>query len=200
MGRLRQRHMVVFVKAPRIGAVKTRLGAGIGAAAAQRFYRDTTRELLRQLDCGRWRLWLAVHPDRFATTGAFWPRRLPRIPQGPGNIGQRMARAVRGLPSGPALVIGSDIPGILPAHIDQAFAALAKAEVVVGPARDGGFWLIGYRRGPVLLSRLNMGLEDNIRWSTEFALADTLAAMDPRFAVARLDVLADVDTAADLIL
>ena len=81
--------LIVFARAPRLGTVKRRLAAGIGAMAALRFYRGQLRRLLRQVGQDRrWRTELAVTPDRVR-----WPSGLPMHPQGRGDLGQRMHRA-----------------------------------------------------------------------------------------------------------
>jgi len=188
-----ERHLVIFVKAPRIGAVKTRLARGIGNLAAWQFYRRTTNDLLRRLSGGRWRVWLAVTPDEYASQTCFWPADLDRLSQGRGDLGQRMARPMYDLPPGPVVIVGSDIPDITCPQIEQAFDALNKSDVVVGPASDGGYWLIGMRRRPAPASRLFR----QVRWSSEQALADTLRGLDRRLTVSQIATLNDVDTVTD---
>jgi rSAM/selenodomain-associated transferase 1 len=180
-----------MLRMPRAGRVKTRLGREIGMTVAAWWFRHQSRRLLRRLDDPRWRLTLAITPDR-DTAAHGWPA-LPRLPQGPGHLGTRMTRIFRTLPPGPAIIIGADIPAITPAHIARAFAALGCAEVVLGPAADGGYWLIGMRR----LSRPPPGLLDGVRWSSPHALADTITALGCR-RIAFADRLHDIDTAADL--
>lgn len=184
-----RRHLVVFLKAPRLGQAKRRLAAGIGFPAANTFYRRVSGRIIHRL--GRqpqWRLWLAVTPDRFARRARFWPAGPTRRPQGPGDLGARMARAIETLPPGPVVIIGSDIPDIRPAHIARAFAALGAADVVFGPSGDGGYWLVGTRR-----RRLARRMFKGVRWSTEYTLSDTLAHLDGRTRVAYVDQLDDVD-------
>ena len=190
------RHLVVFAKAPRIGDVKRRLAAGIGDGAAWRFYSATSRQVLRRVarDPG-WRCWLAVTPDRFSTKGRFWPAEIARIPQGPGGLGDRMARPIRNLPPGPVVIIGTDIPALGACHIRAAFNALRSNDVVFGPAGDGGYWLIGLNRCPRRREFAATGLFTGVRFSTAAALADTRANLDPRFRVAMLERLDDVDDA-----
>jgi len=78
-----QRHLVVFLKAPRLGAVKTRLAADIGRMAALRFYRQTAGNLLRGLASDpRWLCWLAVTPDTALHAPGLGPGNCPRIAQG----------------------------------------------------------------------------------------------------------------------
>ena len=183
------RHLVVFVKAPRLGTVKTRLARTIGDPEAWLFYRRLTHAVLRRL-AGPWQLWLAVTPDRFAREGRFWPPHVPRRPQGTGNIGRRMLRPVRELPPGPVVIVGSDIPELDRHHVAAAFRALGSHDAVFGPARDGGYWLVGLRRRP---SRAHP-FARAVRWSTKYALADTLAALGPNHSHALLETLSDVDT------
>lgn len=190
-----QRHLVLFARAPRRGAVKRRLAADIGADAALAFYRQSLDDVARRLGRDpRWTTWLSVTPDRDAGNAAIWPRvsGLRRIAQGRGGLGARMARPIRLLPPGPVVIVGSDIPDVTPDHISRAFAALGCHDMVFGPASDGGYWLVGARRRPV-----PSALFENVRWSTEHALSDTLAGLPKRFRVAFLDTLDDIDTGAD---
>lgn len=190
------RHLVLFLKAPRRGAVKRRLAADIGRAAAFHFYRQTTAALIRRLGVDRrWQGRLAITPDRFAAGGVFWPvvpRRmaLARTPQGLGDLGVRMRYALSELPVGPRVLVGGDIPDITAAHIASAFDALRRHDFVFGPAVDGGFWLVGMRRPPP------RALFKGVRFSTSHALADTLATLRPGCSVAFIDELEDVDDGA----
>ncbi len=182
-------NVYLFARAPALGAVKRRLAADIGDMAARAFYRETTRAVLRRIAGDvRWRTWLAVTPDSVAARGRFWPGHTPRIPQGGGDLGVRMARALGRFPDRPAVVVGSDIPDLGARHIAAAFAALADHDVVVGPAEDGGYWLIGVRPGLSVTA-----LFTGVRWSSPHALGDTLANLDGRHRVARLETLQDID-------
>lgn len=181
-----------MLKEPRPGRVKTRLGREIGMTQATWWFRHQSARMIRRLDDPRWQLTLAVSPDVEGLASRIWPGHLPRLPQGPGDLGQRMAGVFRHLPPGPVLIIGADIPGITPAHIARAFTALGNHEAVIGPAPDGGYWLIGLKR----TTPPPLNLFAGVRWSTQHARADTLATLPGR--VATIDPLTDVDTAADL--
>ncbi|MDF2233443.1 TIGR04282 family arsenosugar biosynthesis glycosyltransferase [Albimonas sp. CAU 1670] len=190
--------MIVFAKEPRPGRVKTRLARGIGRLEAARWHRRQALEGLRRLAADpRFRVVLAVSPDAEGLASRIWPPALPRIPQGPGDLGVRMARALRGPGRGrwrgPVALIGSDIPDATPAALARAFRALGGAEAVFGPATDGGFWLVGLRNGTALPARLFEGAQ----WSTPHALADALATLGGRRA-GFADRLSDVDEAGDL--
>ncbi len=179
-----RRHLIVFARAPRRGRVKRRLAAGIGPLAALRFYRRTLASLIRRVARdGRWGCVLAV-----THAPARWPRGVPRIVQRGRGLGERMANAMRDVPPGPVVLIGSDIPGISPRHIARAFRALGRYGAVFGPARDGGYWLVGLR-DRALLERLFR----DVRWSSEHALADTLANLRAGRGHVLVDELEDVD-------
>ncbi len=185
--------LIIMVKEPRPGQVKTRLGRDIGMVAAAWWYRHQTKALIRRLSDPRWELVLAVAPDREGLASRIWPPGLSRIAQGPGDLGDRMLRMMMAAPKGPVCLIGSDIPGINRLHIARAFGGLGRNDVVFGPALDGGFWLTGLKRpgrGPRRLFKA-------VRWSTEHALADCLANTT-NLSVALIDALRDIDTIEDL--
>lgn len=186
-----RRTLIVMVKEPRPGRVKTRLGREIGAVPAAWWYRHQCARLLRCLHDPRWQILLAVAPDR-AVRSALWPSDLPRVSQGSGDLGRRMLRLLQ-RPGGPVCLIGSDIPGVTPAHIARAFALLGSHDAVFAPAADGGFWLVGATHP----GRLPRTLFDGARWSTEHALGDSIATLSG-YRIALADTLHDVDTAADL--
>jgi len=185
-----------MVKEPRPGRVKTRLGREIGYVPAAWWFRHQSRALLNRLRDPRWDLQLAVSPDREGMCSRIWPRDLPRIPQGRGDLGTRMGRLLRGrgTGAGPVIVIGADIPGITTPHIARAFDLLQSHDAVLGPAEDGGYWLIGAARRRALPPALFQG----VRWSGPHALADTEATLRGQ-RIARAATLWDVDQAADLI-
>ena len=184
--------LIVMAKAPVAGRVKTRIAAELGVATAVRFARHSLASLLRRVGAdGRWSTTLAVTPD-IAAASRLWPRTVPRVSQGGGDLGARMQWLFDRAPPGPLVLIGTDIPGITPAHIAAAFRLLGRHDAVFGPAADGGYWLVGLRRRPCVLRPFR-----GVRWSTQHALADTLANLRSR-SVAHLPTLADVDTPADL--
>jgi rSAM/selenodomain-associated transferase 1 len=185
-----RRTLVIFARAPELGRVKSRLARGIGQMAALTFYRQVLTTVSRRLVADRrWQTVLAVTPDRATRPGRRWPQPLARQPQGGGDLGARMARAFRAAPKGQIVIVGADIPEISVAHVAHAFAALDDADIVLGPARDGGYWLIGAKGAA---RAVNMFAQ--VRWSTKHALADTRANLNGR-RVALVDVLDDVDDA-----
>ncbi len=186
--------LIVFTKAPVIGGAKSRLAAGIGKVPAWRVYRSMLARLIRALRDPRWTVALAVAPDgalgrRFP---GVWPDDLPRAPQGGGDLGDRQARVFSR--RAPTLVIGSDAPQVTRADIAAAFKALKAHDAVIGPAQDGGYWLLG------LKAPAPAGLFDGVRWSHTQTLSDLEARMRALglTRIAQLRTLRDVDEAGDL--
>ncbi|MDB9946498.1 TIGR04282 family arsenosugar biosynthesis glycosyltransferase [Ascidiaceihabitans sp.] len=185
--------LIIMLKEPRAGRVKTRLGKDIGLTAAAWWFRHQVKRLLRRIDDPRWNVVLAVAPDRAGMLSRVWPTHFERIEQGQGDLGDRMARVMQAIPVGPVCVIGADIPDIGPVQIGRAFAALGTSDAVFGPAPDGGFWLVGLKRTNPMPPKLFQ----DVRWSTEHALGDTRASLGG-LRVALIDELQDIDTVDDL--
>lgn len=188
----RHKQLVVMVKRPIAGQVKTRLARDVGVAQATSFYRHATRNVVSRLARdARWQTVLAVTPDTAIASNVFASKG-PRCAQGTGDLGQRMDRIMGSLPPGPVVIIGSDSPAISGTHINAAFEKLGAHDAVIGPALDGGYWLIGLKRFPRCPHIFN-----NVRWSSAHTLVDTMRNIaDLR--VAMLEPLSDVDTGADL--
>jgi rSAM/selenodomain-associated transferase 1 len=180
--------VVVFARAPRLGAVKRRLAREIGDRGALRFHSRTLTRLLRALAADRrFRTVLAITPDRARFR---LPMNVCAMPQGPGDLGARMHRAFGRFPRGRVALVGCDIPDAGPPDARAAFRALGSAQAAFGPAADGGYWLVA------MSPRRPARPFASVRWSTEHSLADTLANFAGR-RVALLRTLHDVDTAAD---
>jgi len=184
--------LIIMLKLPQPGRVKTRLARDLGTVGAAWWFRHQSTRLIHRLRDPRWKIVLAVTPDN-AVSARLWPADLPRIPQGRGDLGQRMARMLRDVSPGPTCLIGADIPDITRAHIARAFSALGDHDAAFGPALDGGYWLVGLKHP----QRQPRGLFTNVRWSSEHALKDSLTTL-PGYRIALTDHLRDVDTVADL--
>lgn len=181
--------VVVFARAPRLGTVKRRLAAGIGDMAALRFHRETLARTARRLAADRrFAVIVAVTPR--GARGP-WLRGLAREAQGFGDLGRRMTEAFRRHPRRRMVLVGCDIPDLAAADVAAAFAGLGRARAVFGPARDGGYWLVGM--GATRPAHPFRG----VRWSSEHALADTLVHFRDVPTI-RLRVLRDIDDAGDL--
>ena len=166
--------VIVFARAPRYGAVKTRLARDIGAAEALRFYRGALRDLLRRVaHKARWETILAVTPDRSSLDRTLWPSGIAITRQDGGDLGRRMIAALRRAGARPAVLIGCDIPELSADHVAAAFRALGSRRFVLGPARDGGYWLIGARHP----NHLKLSVLDGVRWSSAHTLQDSAARL-----------------------
>jgi uncharacterized protein len=182
-------HLVLFVRAPALGHGKRRLAKDVGELAAVRFERLMIARLLRRMAGDRrWDLRIAVTPDRARRHARHWRRGIEIFPQGRGDLGRRMRRAIAAPPPGPVVLVGSDIPALGSQHIALAFRRLDTHDLVFGPATDGGFWLVGARRRPRLTP-----LFGKVRWSSTDALADTLAGLTGSLTVGFVETLEDVD-------
>ncbi len=183
----------VFAKLPQPGKAKTRLAAETSAEwaaqVAEAFLADTL-ERVAQVPASRT---LAFAPR--SARGYF--ERLAGVnfccvPQGEGDLGRRVHRFFAGAEyNGPAVLLGTDSPTLPLALIEQAFQALENHQVVLGPATDGGYYLVGCSR-PV------PGLFDHIRWSSSQVLSDTVARLADRTEkLALLPPWYDIDTLED---
>ncbi|PHS40556.1 MAG: hypothetical protein COA91_03990 [Robiginitomaculum sp.] len=180
--------LFIFAKAPRLGLVKTRLAADVGHVHAWRIYRAMTATILREMQDPRWQTILYVTPDPYTNDsfGGLWPERLPRLAQPGGDLTPRSARLFTH--KGPTIIIGTDTPAMKRRHIAAGFKALKRNDAVIGPATDGGFWLLG------LNAPARPGLFEGIRWSHQHTCKDMCAAIDG--AIAYLPSLTDVDDLA----
>ena len=186
------KHVVIFARRPQLGRVKTRLAADIGPVKALRFYRSTLNTVARRLSaCAGWVTWIGITPDDTLRRDRLYPPGVWRLPQGGGCLSERMANCLIGFGQQPALIVGSDIPDIKQRHVAAAFCKLRRNDLVFGPSDDGGYWLIGAAQG----ARVG-NLFADVRWSTEHALADTLANVRPGVRVATLETLSDIDDGA----
>lgn len=188
---MRETKLMVFAKTPRAGTVKTRLAASIGAKAACDAYLLLVESLLRRIEKLD-RVEVRFTPDDGASEISPWLRKTWSVrPQGPGDLGERLKRAFQDALAErklPTVVIGSDCPYVTVEDIEAAWLALESNDLVVGPAADGGYWLIG-------LSAPQPSLFKEIPWSTDRVFQKTLArAQAAGLRVHILRELTDVDT------
>ena len=186
--------LLIFLKAPRAGFVKTRLAAQLGNAAALAVYRTLVETLLHRL-AELPAAELRFAPDDAAPEIRAWLRPgWTAAPQGHGDLGQRLIAAFDSTFADGAervVIIGSDCPDVSLCDLESAWAALHHHDVVLGPATDGGYWLIGLRRrAPELFT--------DMPWSTNRVFAETCARCQRlHLRVQMLRELADVDEPAD---
>jgi uncharacterized protein len=185
--------LAVFLKAPRTGAVKTRLAAQIGDRQALRLYRLMAgRALAAAREAGLdTTIWFT--PADAAAEMRFWLGDGWKLaPQASGDLGARLAAAEHSIERGRGwLAIGADCPGLDAPLLRVAATVVARDEIVLGPTYDGGYYLIGGRTPlPAVF--------DGIPWSTSGVLAATRARLErAQLPWRELPTLRDVDTAAD---
>ncbi len=187
--------LVVMARYPEAGRVKTRLAATLGPMAATRVYRAFLADLRDRLGSDpRWKLLWAFEP-RDSAFGSEVARGAPAFPQQEGDLGRKMSEAiaeafVRGHRR--VVLVGSDMPHLDPATVAEAFAKLGRgAKLVLGPAEDGGYFLVGACSVPPIF--------EGIEWGRSGVLVATLErARDAGLAPELLSAGFDVDTAADL--
>jgi hypothetical protein len=194
-----QRQLIVYAKSPLPGHAKTRLGAAIGPAAAAGVYARLLYAYL--LDLLRSDL---IETDIVLSVAApedvpFFEQAFPELtirPQVAGDLGQRMAASFeRAFAAGAERVVltGSDVPGLEHWTVVAAFAELVEVPVVVGPAADGGYYLLGMRAP-------GADLFTGVAWSTERVLDQTLErAAAQGLEVATLPQRVDLDNEADFV-
>jgi len=182
--------IIIFVKAPRPGFVKTRLADAIGPRNACDAYCKLVNTLLDSL-ADLPHVELRFTPDDAESEISQWLYEAwTAVPQGGGDLGERMQRAITEAQC-PVILIGSDCPSIKLTDISDAREALDKHDVVLGPAVDGGYWLIG-------LQVACPALFNGIQWSTDNVLKETLDGSEKAgLSVHLLRELADVDTVED---
>ncbi len=188
--------VLLFAKAPRPGLVKTRLARAIGEVGAVRVYRHLVHQTVREASATGARVVLCYAPEdgRPELEALAAPHRLEFVHQGSGDLGARMERMLHAAldHGGPALVVGTDIAALNREILIRAFQALDEVDLVLGPALDGGYYLLGLKRPAPALFR-------GMTWSTPQVLSRTRErAQDEGLAVMELEPLRDVDTAADL--
>lgn len=206
--------LVIFARAPERGRVKTRLAAAVGDDAALACYRALGAAVVRAVRPPRdggvpaWRTVVAHTPADAAPALRAWLApaggALAYEPQADGDLGARMRAAVeRAVEAGAArvVVIGTDCPDVDATVVGEALAALddpdapGGADVVLGPALDGGYYLVGVR-APA--ARACTALFEQVPWSASDTLAVTLArAAAAGLRVAQLAPRRDVDTVDD---
>ena len=186
----------LFAKSPRPGRVKTRFVPPLTHDEATAFARICLEETLRRFPpavVAEWTLFLDGAPEPWLIEIAA-ARGVEIVDQGDGDLGDRLTRAFRRLHEAErrVVMIGADSPTLDPTWISSALSSLESADVVLGPARDGGCYLIGARRDP-------NALFEGIAWGTSGvfqAIRDRAEAA--RASLALMPEWYDLDEAADL--
>jgi rSAM/selenodomain-associated transferase 1 len=191
--------ILVFLRYPEIGRVKTRLSADIGDFHSAGIYRCFVLDLLSGIKKLQIDVVLYVTPGNSIDKFVAWlGSDYVYVPQQGDDLGQRMKNSFADTFSSGyerAVLIGCDIPDLPLRIIHEAFGALGRGDSVIGPAGDGGYYLIGFRSAAFLEESF-----EGIRWGTDSVFSETVSVLN-RFGIAphMLPVWHDVDTLEDLI-
>jgi len=202
--------LVVMARWPAPGRCKSRLAAGCGAERAawiqERLTSHTLQSAVASCASPQRELRLAVEGlgrrglGRWQRALAHQGLALEAAPQGAGNLGCRMQRELRlAFAAGreAVVLVGTDLPSLEPADLALAFAALQEQPCVIGPASDGGYWLLGLRRDGFALA--GAALMGGMPWGSDQVLQATLQAAQRRqLPVQLLREQSDLDQIGDL--
>ncbi len=187
--------IIVFLKNPVLGKVKTRLAKTLGDTEALSIYQKLANHTISEVK--KTKVDAFYYYSENVDNIFNHPAKSSVKVQVPGDLGLRMMKAFEGLfQKGyqQLIIIGSDCPGISSDLLNDAFKHLSIVDVVIGPARDGGYYLLG-------MNELHPNLFQNKKWSTPSVFDDTLKdirALSLNYA--QLETLNDIDTEQDLIL
>jgi rSAM/selenodomain-associated transferase 1 len=189
----------VFVKLPTAGRVKTRLQPELSPALAARLCRAMVDDLFRAVDRpGRWDLFAFFSPpDQERAFREWLPGSVRLVPQSGADLGERLTNAFEWSHAqghSRTIIVGTDMPTLGSDVLSDAFEALERAEVVLGPSTDGGYYLVG-------LNEPRPELFEDVGWSTPEVLEQTVARIDGTGATCHLlPERTDIDTWQDALI
>lgn len=189
---LLRKELIIFAKYPESGRVKTRLARSVGAVEAAHRYQEMIESVMQKTRTpnGEYRRVLCFDPPERQNDFTKWFPSLEMRSQGDGDLGQRMSVAFQeslANGSGRAVLIGTDCIEIDRSLLCDAFDRLVNADLVLGPAKDGGYYLIGMKKAHPFLF-------EGIPWSTEKVLQETLnKAKEVNLKAELLKTLSDLD-------
>ncbi len=192
------RCVILFVKLPEPGKVKSRLEQYMDGSMVQRLYECLVLDTIDMLEQVKvpFRICYAP-PDAQERVRQWLGQAYSYMPQTGNDLGERMEQAfIRVFTEGVdlALLIGSDIPSLTAEIIDDAFRSFSACDAVIGPARDGGYYLIGFKK-----RTFEPGIFRDMKWSTETVLRETIGKLEKaQLTMHRLPELRDIDTLEDL--
>lgn len=185
--------LLIFIRNPELGKVKTRLARVLGDVETLNVYRfllERVRAASLGVGAARWLFYSEQVPASDNWPNALFDKKL----QASGDLGERMSAAFRAAFEGGAnrvLIIGSDCPELSAEVLEGAFQALERHDFVLGPTPDGGYYLLG-------MKQYQPAVFQEIVWSTDTVRAETLKKIDGLGkTVALLPVLTDMDEAGD---
>jgi rSAM/selenodomain-associated transferase 1 len=171
--------ILFFVKYPELGRVKTRLAKALGIEKATGLYRSFVHDMLAKLKSGGRPFALCFSPeDKLKGFQDWLGDQISYMPQKGANVGERMRAAFeKAFDQGydRAVLIGSDLPDLPYARLEQALNALRREPCVIGPAQDGGYYLIGFQQ-----NAFSPNVFENMPWGTGSVLGQTLRVLEDR--------------------
>jgi len=182
-------NLIIFARRPEISVGKTRLKKRIGKILGANFYYNNLIQTIKSLNSDkRINITICATPDSSIKN---WPKNvfstIPRIAQGPGDIGIKMWKVLSDS-SSKKIIIGSDIPNITSKIIMTAWKKLYSSPIVFGPSEDGGFWLIGLSQNHKIKK-----LFYNVDWSQNDTLNQVEKNINSSINIAYVDKLMDID-------
>ena len=181
--------LALFTRFPEPGRAKTRLIPALGADGAAALHRRLPERSVAAMRASRLPFELRVTGGKPAAFHAWLGTDITCVDQGEGDLGARLTRASA---ETPVILLGADTPDLSAAHLAAAADVLARSDAVIGPAEDGGYWLLGLARPmPLLFTAM--------AWSTDTVCSTTLARLAAAgVAPAILETLSDCDRPEDL--
>jgi rSAM/selenodomain-associated transferase 1 len=194
-----QRRVLLFIRAPELGRVKTRLEKKMDAATVLTLYRHFVEDTLERLTAGGYDIIVFFSPLHKEPVIRVWLGDTAHLqPQTGKTLGEKMRNAfstVFSMDVGQAVLMGSDFPDLDMRIIDEAFAFLQKKDVVIGPAEDGGYYLIGFRK-----DAFDGDVFADIDWGTDHVCRQTMRHIHAAGLNGHvLPVWQDIDTYEDLV-
>lgn len=190
--------ILFFVKYPDVGQVKTRLSSELGNEAVVSLYKDFILDMLSTIEKLGLPIEIFYRPDSAKEKLASWlGQQYSYVPQRGEDLGERMRNAslhAFNKNFSRVVIIGSDIPDLPADFLREAFLSLESRDAVIGPAGDGGYYLIGFTRTSFLPE-----VFENISWSSDSVFNQTVSILKQyKRKVYLLPQWHDVDTSADL--
>ncbi|WP_320009233.1 TIGR04282 family arsenosugar biosynthesis glycosyltransferase [Maridesulfovibrio sp.] len=189
--------IIVFVKFPIAGKVKTRIGNDIGFETAAELYTVFVEDMLDNLNNAGINPIIAYDPHQAEDDYCAWLGARRYMPQQGEDLGERMLNALRAtfrLGFKTAILTGSDLPDLDPVVVHQAIQSIQKSPACIGPAKDGGYYLIGFQKGT-----LTDSVFKDMEWSTDAVFDETISRLKKRkIEPVILREHQDMDTLADL--
>ena len=190
--------LILFVKSPEKGHVKSRLSQLIGENVTRNLYKSFVTDILESIQCNlQYSIRIAFHPQNAKSNVVRWlGKQYSYLPQRGDGLGERMEHTFKQIFSGgveKALIIGSDIPDLPRSFILKAFESLGTYDAVIGPSFDGGYYLIGFRNDtffPEVFHR--------IEWGTDTVFSQTLDRFKKNQTVRIMPLWWDIDLPEDI--